>query len=208
MKGRQANLNELADFFGVHRNTVSAWLRDGCPYVQKANRRQGREWIFNTAEVAAWREERAVVNALGDVSNVGEHELKRRKLAAETGTAELEYGVRRGELIEIEKVSDLVAEEYSNLRSKLLTLPVKLAARIGKARTIQQRQTILHDAICDALAELSYDGGDDDPSPAPRTRKRGGAGSGTGKRGGAKPKKKAGRGKKKKAKTAAKTKGK
>lgn len=201
-KGRAVNLTELAALWGVSMTAVRDWIRNGCPYEQTADRRQGRQWVFDTAAVAAWREEHAVASAMGDLKQVDIGELRRRKLAAETGTAELEFGLRRGELIEVEKVADIVAGEYSDLRAKLLSLATKVAAPLGRARTIAQRKVIIHDAICESLAELSYDGGGEDPKPASSPRGRGNKGAG--KRSTAKPRAKAQRRKKKKAKTTAK----
>lgn len=50
---REANKAEAAEFFGVHVATVDAWLRRGCPYLQRGNR--GKSWVFDLLDVAKWR---------------------------------------------------------------------------------------------------------------------------------------------------------
>ncbi|MCP5197671.1 MAG: DUF1441 family protein [Gammaproteobacteria bacterium] len=50
---RKANKALVAEFFGVAVPSVDAWVRRGCPYVQRGER--GRPWIFDLLQVAEWR---------------------------------------------------------------------------------------------------------------------------------------------------------
>lgn len=175
-KGRIVNLAELADINGVSLPTARSWPRRGCPYVQKGG--AGREWQFNTADVAQWREEQAALAAVGDTSTLDIEEARRRKTAAEAAMVELDLAKRRGELVEIESIADIVGEEYTRLRARLLALPVKMAPMMETAASLQERRETIENAITECLAELSADteyGGDaeagveDETEPAAAT---------------------------------------
>ena len=49
---KQTNKAETAEWFGVSVATVDAWLRRGCPYIQKGG--PGKGWVFDLREVAQW----------------------------------------------------------------------------------------------------------------------------------------------------------
>ncbi|AHF03424.1 terminase [Marichromatium purpuratum 984] len=51
--GRLANKAQVAEFFEVSVPTVDAWLRRGCPVVERGGR--GRQWRIDLLEVARWR---------------------------------------------------------------------------------------------------------------------------------------------------------
>jgi hypothetical protein len=80
-KGQIANLAGVSAIWGVHRQTVTAWVRKGCPFIQRADQKRGLDWEFDTAAVSKWRLDLAVANAVGETENVTELELNRRKLA-------------------------------------------------------------------------------------------------------------------------------
>ena len=175
-RGQEVNQTGLADTFGVSLPTVRAWVRRGCPVVQRGAK--GKQWVFNTADVAQWREDEAAAAAVGDTSKMDMDEARRRNEAAKAAMAELDLAKRRGELIEIEAVAEHVGEEYSRLRAKLLALPVKLAPMLENAESLQERREIIEDAIVECLAELTADedsaeepgqgatGDEDDEAPA------------------------------------------
>ena len=52
-RNRRANKAELAAWFGVSLPAVDAWIRRGCPTVQRGAR--GVPWVFDLLEVAQWR---------------------------------------------------------------------------------------------------------------------------------------------------------
>ena len=91
-KGREVNREELAETFGVSLNTISSWVRNGCPFDQKG--RQGKPWKFNTRDVSEWLRDQARMEAAGEAP-LDEYDLKLRKLAAETAQAELELAAAR-----------------------------------------------------------------------------------------------------------------
>ena len=91
----KANRAELARVFGIALTTVDTWLRLGCPYDQKGA--PGREWVFDTADIARWREERVRAEAGGQEAQDDAALTRRRKLA-ETRLAELELAKTMGEV--------------------------------------------------------------------------------------------------------------
>lgn len=175
-KGSEVNKAGLAEVFGVSLPTVNSWVRRGCPVLQRGSK--ARQWLFNTADVAQWREDEAAAAAVGDTSKMDMDEARRRNEAAKAAMSELDLAKRRGELIEIESVAEHVGEEYSRIRAKLLALPVKLAPMLENAESLQERREIIEDGIVECLAELSADedgreesgtgseGDEDDEAPA------------------------------------------
>src|SRR3954453_4794819 len=103
INGRDVNQVELADIFGVSTVTIRTWERRGLPVVTKG--RKGAAGVYNTAEVAKWREQQAAGAAAGDDNSVDEAEGKRRKIVAEARLAELELAREEGALVEIDAVA-------------------------------------------------------------------------------------------------------
>lgn len=78
-RGQKVNRGELAAVFGISLPTVDTWVRAGCPYDEKGQGK-GRPWVFDTADVAAWREERARAEGGGeDVADLAAYKLRRER---------------------------------------------------------------------------------------------------------------------------------
>ena len=67
---RRANKADVAEWFEVSLPTVDAWIRRGCPVVQRGSR--GVPWVFDILEVARWR--------FGGGEVAGEDDIDPRKL--------------------------------------------------------------------------------------------------------------------------------
>jgi phage terminase Nu1 subunit (DNA packaging protein) len=153
LAGKKVSQSECALVFGVHRNTLSNWVKQGCPFDQKANKALGKDWILDTATVAQWREGLAVKNTVGDLTAVSEDELKRRKLAAETGTLELALAKLKGEvglISEFEKTSQNMAIGIS---ACMLLVPGRCSAQIAGMTDETEIKKIVDDEIRLALSE-------------------------------------------------------
>lgn len=50
---RRCNKAQLGQLFSVHLSTIDAWIRRGCPYVQRGNLR--KPWVFDALAVMEWR---------------------------------------------------------------------------------------------------------------------------------------------------------
>jgi phage terminase Nu1 subunit (DNA packaging protein) len=155
MSGKKVNQSECAVIFGIHRNTLSNWVKQGCPYVQKANKPQGKDWVLDTAHVAQWREDLAIKNSIGDTKSVDADELKQRKLAAETSIAEIEAAKARGEVVEVEAVMKVVANDYITIKQQMRQLAQRLAPIIVGETNEDKIKLIIGEEIDQALTELS-----------------------------------------------------
>lgn len=126
-KGRHVNREELAEIFGVSLNTITSWLRNGCPYEQKG--RQGKPWRFNTRDVSEWREEQAQIKATGD-GPMDETELKLRKLAAEAAQAELDLARDRKQLAPVEEFQRAWAMQSAVIRANIMNVGDRVVTQL------------------------------------------------------------------------------
>jgi phage terminase Nu1 subunit (DNA packaging protein) len=149
-------VREIAEFYGLHYNTVRDWIKAGCPYVQAGRKGggEGKEWILDPYEVEKWQIERKVKELTGGGEFMELDEAKRKKMTAEAGLAELELMKEQGVLIEIDKVATEIGEQLSNFRAKMLSLPSKVSAQVYTAKDIKEIKSILEDAIYEALNEI------------------------------------------------------
>ena len=80
-----------------------------------------------------------------------------RKMEASADIEEMNAAKRRGELVEIDQVVDIVEKEYGIVRTKIFSIPNKIALDIFSCESPQQVQETLIDQINEALSELAYD---------------------------------------------------
>jgi phage terminase Nu1 subunit (DNA packaging protein) len=156
-----ANLAQLANIFGVHRQTVRAWVRRGCPFIHDADQTNGRDWLFDTAAVAAWRVDRAVEDAVGGTQDASEAELRRRKLAAETVVAELAAAKARGELGSIDEFEDQVRNAAIEIRTRLMQMVARVAPMVVGLDSQRKVKDILEKDIRESLEAISDELGRD-----------------------------------------------
>jgi hypothetical protein len=53
-KGVVVNRALLAELVGVSLPTIDAWVREGMPYLQRADKKKHQDWQFDTAAVIDW----------------------------------------------------------------------------------------------------------------------------------------------------------
>lgn len=126
-KGQIATRAGLAEVFGVALPTVDGWVRNGCPYITKGGR--GKQWEFDTADVAGWLRDRAVADATGD-QVTDEAELRRRKLQAETSKAELELAKAKGEVATIRDFERAQAAVFAEIRTNVMNVPQRVVVQL------------------------------------------------------------------------------
>lgn len=126
-KGRAVNREELAEVFGVSLNTVTSWIRGGCPFEQKG--RQGKPWRFNTRDVSEWLRDQARLEAEG-TAPLDEFELKMRKLAAETSQAELDLATARRLVAPIDEFERARALENATVRANVMNVPSRVVSQL------------------------------------------------------------------------------
>lgn len=122
-KGQTVTRSGLAEVFGVALPTVDGWVRAGCPYITKGGR--GKQWEFDTADVAGWLRDRAVSDATGG-QVTDEAELRRRKLQAETSKAELELAKAKNEVATIRDFERAQAAVFAEIRTNVMNVPQRV----------------------------------------------------------------------------------
>lgn len=121
------NRAELADAMGVSLPTVDRWVKEGCPI--KVRPRKGVPAQFVLGEVVSWWGARERENATGGATT-DEAELRRRKLAAETGTAELEFARARGEVAPVAEFEKATARLMAAIRANVMNVPARAVLQL------------------------------------------------------------------------------
>lgn len=144
-KGRHANRTELAETFGVSMNTVSSWMRSGCPVEKRG--RQGKPWQFNTRDVSEWLRDQARLEVTSDAP-MDEYELKLRKLAAETSQAELELATSRNLVAPIDQFERARAMENATIRANVMNVPSRVVSQlIGETQEARFKELLSAELI-------------------------------------------------------------
>ena len=150
-RGQHVNKVELSDIFGVAMPTIDDWVRRGCPVVERGAK--GKSWVFNTADVRAWREDDVRRDAASDEDTTVE-ELKRRKLRAETVAAELELAISKGEVAPLDQMERGVVRAFEEVKAAMRNVPSR-ASRMIVGETDETRiRTVLLAEIDQALEVL------------------------------------------------------
>lgn len=163
------NRAALAGAMGVETTTIDRWIREGCPVKQRG--RKGVPWEFSLPDVVAWWGQRERENAAGGVTQ-DEAELKRRKLAAETGKAELEFARARGEVAPLGEYERAWSKMMAAIRANVMNVPARAVLQLlGETNETTFKQ-VLRSELTLALeqsAQVDFDlddaedeGGDDD----------------------------------------------
>lgn len=155
MRGK--TIKDIAEFYGLHLNTVRDWIKAGCPYVQRGFKGggAGKEWLLDPVEVEKWKIAREVKKAVGDADLTDIEEAKRRKVAAEASLVELELMREQGLVVEIEKITSKLNDELVNFRAKMLSIPTKVVSQVYAAKSKDEIREILDSSIHEALNEIS-----------------------------------------------------
>lgn len=126
-KGSRVNRAGLADIFGVALTTIDTWVRAGCPVLERGGR--GKEWAFDTAAVARWREQSAATAAAGDAPDDIE-KLDLRKAAAETQIAELKLAQAKSEVAPVAEFEKATARLMATIRANVMNVPARAVLRL------------------------------------------------------------------------------
>lgn len=146
------NKKNLARVFGVSLPTVDVWVTENCPVHKRGG--FGVSWEFDLADVIAWRDERERQRLLGNLPK-DEHELKLRKLAAETALAELGLEKERQTVIALPVLERELTRALSEVRTGMLNIPSRVVSQlIGETNELRFK-TVLMDEIRQTLAALS-----------------------------------------------------
>jgi len=171
-KGKTLTRAELARQHGVALTTVDQWVKRGCPAEPPP--KGGRGNRFNSRAVIEWRIAEAAPEE-APAPLISFEEARTEKMIAEAELARLEVGKRRGELVEVAIVSELVERDYSTVRSKILGVATKVAPRVVATRDATRAQAIIDAEVREVLDELA-DGVGFAARASEQAREKGGGG--------------------------------
>jgi phage terminase Nu1 subunit (DNA packaging protein) len=145
---------EAGKIFGVSRNQILNWIKDGCPVVEKGERgKQG--YVLDTREMTQWREKRAVNNATASMDSMTKEEAQRRKISAEAELAELEIAKKRGDVVLLTEMQSALENEYAEVRSTLRKIPERCVLRVIGMTDEGDIKAIILEEVDNALKLLS-----------------------------------------------------
>lgn len=159
--GKRVNRTELAEFFGVAMPTVDHWVRTGCPVEQRGSK--GVAWVFNTADVSGWREQKARDETAGTVL-ADEAEIKRRRAEVGLKRDELELAKAMGEVAPVEQFQRALSGVLAEVRQGLRIIPDRVPRMIVGERDERRIKDILRgeiDRALETLVEADLLAGDD-----------------------------------------------
>lgn len=152
-----ADVDQLAQYFGVSRQTVHVWLKEGMPLKKRGA--PGRAHQFETSEVIRWYKDKAVkaATADGDSDLMNIEEAKRRKIAAEAGIVEINLAKARGEVVPLEEVERELANKFAQFRSRIRKVPERCVLRVIGEKNQSKIKSEILDEIDQCLEELSLE---------------------------------------------------
>lgn len=150
-RGQKVNKAGLAGVFGISLVTVEAWIRNGCP-VEEKGAGKGKPWVFDTATVAEWREKLATESAGGE-SVQDEAALNRRKLLAQTLSAELALATERGLVAPVEEFERAWSRMFARIRQNVMATPQRVAMTLVGERSEQRIKEVLRAELISALTQ-------------------------------------------------------
>ena len=157
---RHMSLKQLATFLNLDRNTVMKYLDQGMPTVEKADRDRGVAWVIDSAEAVRWLEERAAKNVAdrfgGDLKTVSKEDAERRDAVAKMIIREVDTAESAKMVAKISSILDLIRRDYTELRSRLTSIPDTIAGKVDSKISAKVRD-IAEEQIRGALAALVAD---------------------------------------------------
>jgi phage terminase Nu1 subunit (DNA packaging protein) len=149
---RKVTLDKLAQMLGKSRHYALDRLRAGMPYIEKGGR--GKSYILDFDQAKSWCEQ---YDANMDTSRQPANtDAKKRYNEAQAQLKELLLKERLGQMVSIKSVEDVLADEYTRVRVRLLDIPRRVSAQIVAASgDVAQIERLLMEEVRGALTELS-----------------------------------------------------
>jgi len=147
------NKQEIADWFKVSLPTLNDWVRKGCPVLEMG--KKGVGWVFDIRAVTRWHEQTIKKPDLTDLTISPISDVTYRRAIAEAELKEIELAEKRHEVTDINRVIRDMGNVFVQLRTKLLSIPIKASPLLAACRTEAQFQAILTKQIDEALHALS-----------------------------------------------------
>jgi phage terminase Nu1 subunit (DNA packaging protein) len=146
---------KLAQLFGLSGASIDKAFANGAPVIAKGNKKQG--WQINSAAFFAWYTRWKVESVTGDPDAMDFEKAKTRVQIATAERIERENRKKERELVPIADVITVLAEEASNVRSHLMTVPGRLAVTVAAESDPVACEALIQDEINLALANITSD---------------------------------------------------
>ena len=150
-----ASMLEFINHFHVTNQTVTNWHKRGMP-----GKKVGGKWDFDLVLCDTWIDQHKGGSAThfkadNDKEKQSLLAEQTRKESAIASLKELELATAREEYISVQEVAQVYADELTNIRTRFLALPSKLAPILLGYDDPRPVQKILLDEVNAILAELS-----------------------------------------------------
>lgn len=149
-------VRDAAQALGVTAQTIRNWCDAGCPHVPGARGRTNPTTV-HLGEVMQWRIDRENRNAArgpdGHAYNLEAAKAAEMHYRAIRREAEARRDL--GSLIAVDSIADVIEAEFQGVRSRLNSIPARLAVRISAVTDAAVARAMISDAIADALDHLS-----------------------------------------------------
>ncbi len=142
------SLVQAAAILEVHRNTLSKWVDQGCPVVARADRDRGVEWQISVADVAGWRLQTAVENAVSgyqdESGQITKDEADRRRAVANAITAEIAADEALRQVVSRHDAESAITAFCQVLKTCLSNAASKVAGRATTITSAPEIETMVH----------------------------------------------------------------
>lgn len=142
----RCNRKKLATLIGLDVKTIDVMVSKGMPYVSRPQGSQ-RAWVFDTVAVLRWM--------IGDDLDEQMKQARLRLRQAKAGLKWREYGRRLGYLFDIEDMASQFGVGASNLKSRMMAMPQRLAQIVAVESDPAIVERLLQQEVDDALDQLN-----------------------------------------------------
>lgn len=149
------SIRDLADLFGYTTQRLDQLVDEGL--VVKRSR--GRYAVWESIKGLLLHLQTKKKNQWDTGEDAGDYETHRARLtAAKADVAEIQAAIAKGQAHDAGAVEAVWTDMLMNCRSKLLSIPTRLAPKLRKESDLAKVKDILETAVTEALAELAaYD---------------------------------------------------
>lgn len=149
------NQTELCEILGKTAKTLNSWIDAGLPVLRRGG--HGSPNQYDTEAVIGWMIQREIGKlSVHDDGEVYNFEAEKARLTHEQAEkVAMENMVRRGQLVDTEKVAGWWASIITNAKQRLLAIPTKAAPLVLGLKTLPEVRDQLETTINEVLLELS-----------------------------------------------------
>lgn len=152
--GVLVKVRRLSAITGYSVSAIENHIRQGAPTAFK--RRAGVAIQIETAQYIAWLIEQELSRRAATIPNgKTDVDFKNRRMAAQAKLMELNLEEREGKLVDMDRVTNLVHHAITVSKTRLLSIPTKLAPQITGQMNAAVVKEMLDESIIEALNELA-----------------------------------------------------